>query len=133
MKYPLQLKKIGRSYIMNKKKFKHKRLFQGMGIGYLTCLSTHILAALLPMYVVFPFAEQLFGSDHGHSCGNVHEYSPGLLNHILGDILTLSMILVPVTLITWLGHKLVKYFKCKCGAAHEEDSCETCPHRKDLA
>ena len=116
---------------MNKKKFKNKRLFQGMGIGYLTCLTTHILAALLPMYFVFPFAEQLFGGARGHNCGDIYEQSPGLLNHILGDILILTMVLIPVTLLTLLGHKLVKHIKCKCAVTHEEDSCETCPHRKD--
>jgi len=126
---------------MKKKQFKNKRLFQGMGIGYIICLVTHILAALLPMYVVFPFAEHLFGHScghshsHGHGCGyeyygHIYDHSHGLLNHILGDILILTMIIIPVALLTWLGHKLVRYFKCKGGCTHDEDPCETCPHRK---
>ena len=111
-----------------KKAFKNKRLFQGMGIGYVICLITHILAALLPMYVVFPFAEHLFGHSHSYSCS--HHYAQGLFNHILGDLLILTMIIIPVAILTWLGHKLVNYFKCKCGVIHEENPCESCPHRK---
>ena len=107
-----------------------------MGIGYIICLVTHIIAALLPMYVVFPFAEHLFGG-HSHGCGHghAHEYAydhaHGLLNHILGDLLILTMIIIPVAILTWLGHKLVRHFKVKCGDVHDEDHCENCPHRKD--
>ena len=106
---------------------KTKRLFQGMGIGYVICLFTHVIAALIPMYVVFPFAGRFFGHDHCHSYGG-HSY--GLLNHILGDILILTMVLIPVALLTWGGHKLVKYIRCKCGVVHENDPCETCQHKK---
>jgi len=117
---------------MKTKRFKNKRLFQGMGIGYITCLVTHILAALLPMYIVFPFAEHIFGHDCSGNLCIGHDHSHGLLDHILGDIMILTMILIPVALLTWLGHKLVRYFKGKCcGSAHEDDPCETCPHKKD--
>ena len=115
---------------MNKKRFRNKRLFQGMGIGYITCLFTHILAALLPMYVVFPFTEQLFGRGHSSGCGDYHAPSNGLLSHILEDILILTMVLIPVALLTWLGHKIVRQFKIRCGGAHEENPCENCLHQK---
>jgi len=116
---------------------KTRRLFQGMGIGYIICLFTHIIAALIPMYVVFPFAARFFG--HGHSHGHDHccghyaacTHSYGLFSHIIGDILVLTMVIIPVALLTWLGHKLVKYFRCKYGAVHENDPCDECPHRKD--
>ena len=119
-----------------KKPAKHKKLFQGIGIGYVVCLVTHILAALLPMYIVFPFAEQLFGHGHAHGHGHAcstHDYSHighGLFNHILGDLLILTMIIVPVAILTFLGHKLVSHLKCRCGTVHEEDPCESCQHRK---
>ena len=104
-----------------------------MGIGYVICLLTHIIAALIPIYVVFPFAERFFG--HGHSHGCCHYYvagarSHGLLNHILGDIIVLTMIIIPVALLTLLGHKLVKCFRRKCGTTHESSPCQTCEHRK---
>ena len=118
-----------------------------MGIGYIVCLVTHILAAILPMYIVFPFAEHLFGHSHGHShshdhahgCGHAYEYayathSHGLLDHILGDIIILTMIIIPVALLTWLGHKLVRRLKGKCcgdSGANAQDPCENCPHKKD--
>ena len=101
---------------------KNKRLFQGMGIGYIVCLATHVIAALLPMYVVMPFAGRFFDS------GCCHEV--GLLDHIVGDILILTMVLVPVALLTWGGHKLVRYFKCKCGVLHEKDPCSGCVHKR---
>ena len=105
-----------------------------MGLGFIICLVTHILAAFLPMYVVFPFAENLFGSGHGTCGDHHHDHSHGLLNHIVKDILIITMIILPVALLTWLGHKLLSRFKLKCGDAHEheEDPCENCPHRKDL-
>ena len=105
---------------------KNKRLFQGIGIGYVICLITHVLAALLPMYVVFPFAQHLFGHGHSHD----HHYDSGLLSHVLGDLLILTMIIIPVALLTWFGHKLVHHIRCKCGVVHEEDPCENCQHRK---
>ena len=108
---------------------KNKRLFQGMGIGYFICLLTHIIAALIPMYVVFPFAERFFGHTHGPQCA-AHGHSAGLLSHIMGDVLILTMIIIPVALLTFFGHKLVKYVRCRCGAVHEDDPCETCPHKK---
>ena len=114
----------------NKKPLKNRRLLQGMGIGYFMCLITHIIAALLPMYVVLPFAEHLFGCGHSHSHGHQYGHSHGLLDHILGDILILTMILLPVALLTWLGHRLVRYFQCKCGVVHKVDPCENCLHRK---
>ena len=101
-----------------------KSLFQGMGIGYVICLLTHIIAALIPMYVVFPFAQRFF--SHGHE----HHYSHGLLSHVLGDILILTMIIVPVAALTFLGHKLVRRLRCGCGEEHENDPCESCEHRK---
>jgi len=116
---------------MNDKKTSKKRLFQGMGIGYLVCLITHIIAALIPVYVVFPFAERWFG--HGHSHGHSHshhahevvEASRGILSHILQDILILTAIIIPVALLTFLGHKLVKRLRCKCDETHtEENPCE---------
>ena len=115
------------------KSSKNKKLFQGMGIGYAICLLTHIIAALIPMYVVFPFAERFFGHRHPH--GHCHHYmagahSQGLLNHILGDILILTMIIIPVALLTLLGHKLVNYFRCKCSDAQDGNPCHTCEHRK---
>lgn len=122
---------------MNDKKTSKKRLFQGMGIGYLVCLITHIIAALIPVYVVFPFAERWFG--HGHSHGHSHSHhahevyeaaSHGLFSHILQDILILTAIIIPVALLTFLGHKLVKRLRCKCGEVHPQDPCETCEHRK---
>ena len=106
-----------------------KRLFQGMGIGYVICLFTHIIAALIPMYLVLPFAERFLGhACSSHHCDAVHSH--GLLNHIVGDIIILTMVLIPVALLTWLGHRLVKYVRCKCGVTHEYDPCETCQHRK---
>jgi len=101
-----------------------------MGIGYVICLFTHIIAALIPMYVVFPFAQRFFdyGCAHGHDHYGAHAH--GLLNHIFGDILILTMVIIPVALLTLLGHKLVRYFKCKCGVVHEDDPCDTCQHRK---
>ena len=110
-----------------------KRFLQGVGLGYVICLITHIIAALLPMYVIFPFAESLFG--HGHSHGHGHhdhhyDQAAGLFSHILGDILILTMIIVPVALLTWIGHRLVSHFRCKCGEVHEEDPCVSCPHKK---
>jgi len=118
-----------------KRSTKTKRLFQGIGIGYIICLFTHIIAALIPMYIVFPFAERFFGHgghSHGHCCHHYGAYahSHGLVDHIMGDILVLTMVIVPVALLTWLGHKLVKHIRCKCGVLHENDPCETCPHRK---
>ena len=104
---------------------KNRRLFTGMGIGYAVCVVTHLIAALLPMYVVIPFAEQIFGSGGDGCC---HE--AGILTHIVGDLLILIMILVPVALLTWLGHKLVRYVRCKCGVVHEEDPCAGCLHKK---
>ena len=105
-----------------------------MGIGYVICLFTHIIAALIPMYIVFPFAERFLGHghSHGHCCHHygVYAHSHGLLNHIVGDLLVLTMVIIPVAMLTWLGHKLVKYFRCKCGTVHEDDPCETCQHRK---
>ena len=111
-----------------KQVIKNRRLFQGMGIGYAVCLITHIIAALIPMYVVFPFTERFFGHGHVHEHG--HHYSHGLLNHILGDILILTMIIVPVAILTFLGHKLVRHLRCGCGEEHERDPCERCEHRK---
>jgi len=108
-----------------------KRFLQGIGMGYVICLVTHILAALLPMYVVFPFAQNMFGQGHVH--GPNCDHGPGfmgLMDHILGDLMILTMIIVPVALLTLAGHKLVTYFKCKCGEVHEEDPCDGCPHRK---
>ena len=111
---------------MNKAKtFKNKGLFQGIGIGYVICLVTHIIAALLPMYVVLPFAEGVLGHGHDH-----HHAHHGLLSHILGDILIFTMIIIPVALLTYFGHKLVRYYKCKCGDVHIEDPCESCHHKK---
>ncbi|MCL2528659.1 MAG: hypothetical protein FWE42_09610 [Defluviitaleaceae bacterium] len=110
---------------------KTKRLFQGMGIGYIICLITHVIAALIPMYIVFPFAERFFG--HGHAGGHCCHYPAaphGLISHIAGDILILTMIIIPVALLTWLGHKLVKHLRCTCGDVHKTDPCDTCPHRK---
>ena len=112
---------------------KNKRLLQGMGIGYIICLITHIIAALIPIYLVFPFAERFLGHGHLHGC--CHSYgaysqTQGLMNHILGDIMVLTMIIIPVSLLTWAGHKLVKYIRCRCGTVHENDPCETCQHRK---
>jgi len=104
-----------------------------MGIGYVICVCTHIIAALIPMYVVFPFAERIFGHGHNHcyhSYCESYAHSHGVMNHILGDILILTMVIIPVALLTWLGHRLVKYFRCKCGIVHENDPCEACPHRK---
>jgi len=120
-------------FMKNKKPLKNKRLLQGMGLGYVMCLITHIIAALLPMYVVFPFADHLFGGGHSHSHhshGHHYGYLHGLLDHVLGDILILTMILLPVALLTWLGHRLVKYVHCKCGTVHEKDPCESCLHKK---
>ncbi|MCL2404379.1 MAG: hypothetical protein FWC92_02400 [Defluviitaleaceae bacterium] len=113
-------------------KVKTRRLFQGMGIGYVICLFTHIIAALLPMYIIFPFAGRFFEHSHSHSyCEGAHAaHSHGLFNHIVGDILVLTMVIIPVALLTLLGHKLVKYFRCKCGTVHDNDPCETCEHRK---
>ena len=122
-----------------KRPAKNKRFFQGIGLGYVICLITHILAALLPMYIVFPFAQSLFGQGQNHTHGPMCRFgsacpdqASGLLNHILGDLLILTMIIVPVAVLTWLGHKLVHHFKCKCGVVHnrEEDPCESCPHKK---
>ena len=118
-----------------KRPAKNKRFFQGIGLGYVICLITHILAALLPMYVVFPFAENLFGHVYTPNCnhGNLFQQgsvNSGLLNHILADLLILTMIIIPVALLTWLGHKLVIHFKCKCGVVHDEDPCVNCPHKK---
>ena len=111
---------------------RNRRLFQGMGIGYVICLLTHIIAALIPMYVVFPFAERFFGHghSHGHHYAHGHHYTHGLLNHIMGDILILTMIIVPVAVLTFLGHKLVRRLRCGCGEEHENDPCESCEHRK---
>ena len=110
---------------------KSKRLFQGIGIGYMICLFTHIIAALIPMYVVFPFAGHLFNHSHSHGhCYHNAAQSHGLLNHILGDILILTMIIIPVAALTWLGHKLVRYLKYKGGVVQEQDPCENCHYRK---
>ena len=114
----------------SKPQVKNKRFFQGIGLGYVICLITHILAALLPMYVIFPFAENLFGHSHSHQHGPYCDHGHGLFEHILGDLLILTMIIIPVALLTWGGHKLVHYFRCKCGVVHEEDPCISCPHKK---
>jgi len=117
--------------LKTKQQPKSKRLFQGMGIGYVICLFTHIIAALIPMYVVFPFAGHLF--NQGHSHGHCHHYSAhshGLLNHILGDILILTIVIIPVAALTWLGHRLVRYLRRKGSTVQEQNPCETCHHRK---
>lgn len=96
------------------KQSKNKRLFQGMGIGYVTCLVTHIIAALVPVYVVFPFTEHLLGHSHGH------DHSHSLFNHVLVDLLTLTMIIVPVAALTFAGHRFVGYIRCKCEKPQQE-------------
>ena len=99
--------------------FTKKKFLQGIGVGYIVCLGTHVLAALLPMYIVFPFVDHLF--DHENQ---------GVLGYIFEDMIILTMIIIPVALLTWVGHRIVALFRCKCGVAHEEDPCERCPHRK---
>ena len=104
-----------------KKKGKNKKLFQGMGIGYVTCLFTHIIAALLPIYAIVPFVNNLSGHCH---------HSPrGVMEHIFIDILTLTLVIIPVAILTYIGHRVVRYFKCKCADVHETNPCDECPHR----
>ena len=107
-----------------KKKSKHRKLLQGMGIGYVVCLVTHLIAALLPVYAILPIANRLGGHTHSHS------HSSGVLGHLLTDILIFTLIILPVAVLTYVGHKVVRYFRCKCGTVHEKDPCDECPHRK---
>jgi len=94
-----------------KKNHKNRKLFQGMGIGYVICLITHVIAALLPMYAIIPFVNGLGGHDH-------HSHH-GVMEHIFMDILTLTLVIAPVAVLTYMGHRVVRYFKCKCGEANE--------------
>jgi len=105
-----------------KKKSKHKKLFQGIGIGYVICLITHIIAALLPVYAIIPFVNRL-GGGHDH-----HSHS-GVMEHIFTDILILTCVIIPVALLTYIGHRVVRYFRCKCGDVHEVNQCDGCPHK----
>ena len=102
-----------------------KRLFQGMGLGYITCIFTHIIAAVLPMYVIFPFAQGLFG--HGDSCGH-HGHGHGVFSHILGDIMVLTMVIIPVALLTWGVHKLLCRFK-GAPVSPSPSPCDDCQHK----
>ena len=111
------------------KNIKNKRLFQGIGIGYVICLITHLLSAILPMYVIFPFLGNLLHHhDHGH--GHGHDHGAGLVGHLLTDIIMFTSIIIPVAILTYVGHRLVYYFKCRCGHRHEVDPCKECPHNK---
>ena len=103
---------------------KNRKLLQGIGIGYVVCLTTHIIAALLPVYAVLPVANRFI---RGHVCCS---HSRDLMGHILTDIVIFTSIIIPVALLTYIGHRVVRYFKCRCGDNHEENPCEECPNRK---
>ena len=107
-----------------KPKSKNRKFFQGIGIGYVVCLITHLIAALLPMYAILPFINRLEG--HGHC----HSHSHGVMEHILTDILIFSSIIVPVIILTYIGHKVVRRFRYGCADVHEVNPCDECPHKK---
>jgi len=109
-----------------KGKGKNRKLFQGMGIGYVSCLITHIIVALLPLYTIIPFVNRL----GGHTC-HTHSHH-GLMEHIFVDILTLTLVIIPVAILTYVGHKIVRYFRCKCADVHEVNICDECPHNNVL-
>lgn len=100
---------------------KNRKLFQGIGIGYVVCLITHVIAALLPVYAIIPFINNL--GEHSH-----HSHG-GVMEHIFTDILILTSVIVPVVLLTYIGHRVVRHIKCKYGDVHEVNHCDECQHR----
>lgn len=97
---------------------KKKHFWSGISAGLLVCMTSHLIAALFPIYVGFPMVNSLFGENVGPFA------------HIVKDLVSLLTILVPVALLTILGHTLIGYVKCKCGTVHENDPCRDCKHRK---
>lgn len=113
---------------------RNKKLFQGMGIGYVACLFSHVIATVLPMYIILPFARNLFqpaaaAEVAGHasriSC-HLHQggAGQGLLAHIATDLLTLTVVIIPITTTTWLVHRFVKTRIKKAPSP-----CDHCCHR----
>ena len=125
------------------KPMKHKKLFQGMGIGYLTCLITHVVAAVIPMYIALPFAQRLFGG--GDTTGyqsrlgchlSTGASETGLFSHILGDLLVLTLVIIPISVGMWFLHQAIKrLFVSKKFVSQKTDHpapcpCDTCEHRR---
>jgi len=108
----VNLKIMENTHTTPPKKKSSKKLFAGMGIGYVICIFTHFIAAMLPMDRIFPFLQQeQIACIHVIQAQQQHS----IWDHLLVDLLTIVLLLPFIILLTWAGHKLTHYIKQRKG------------------